>query len=224
MAITQPDAQHQARLGANFMLKITIPHSINVLIPTALIKENLVTIFHPYTTTVSYRTNLVPKSVVYVKNYFYSCAKDDKTLLKHVRLEEMLSKLPSHSIILMPNHLTITSFSSRKSHLAITSLFSSTLSDIFVITELATHPQPTKFSEYSSISATISFPHVILYIRSSLLPFVTVISLSDNLIHITLKFLHTAVHIFGIYEPAQQLPQVFTLLPFYSHLYPHIHF
>jgi hypothetical protein len=48
MAITQPDAQHQTRLGANFVLKITIPHSINVLIPTALIKqENPVTIFHP---------------------------------------------------------------------------------------------------------------------------------------------------------------------------------
>jgi hypothetical protein len=35
MAITQPDAQHQIRLGANFVLKITISHRINVLIPTA---------------------------------------------------------------------------------------------------------------------------------------------------------------------------------------------
>jgi hypothetical protein len=139
-------------------------------------------------------------------------------LLEHVRPEETLSQLPSHSIILMANHLTITSFNSRKSHLAITSLFSSTLSDIFVITEPATHPQPTKLSGYSSISATILFPHVLLYIRLSLLPHVTVIPLSDNLIHITLKLLHTAVHIFGIYGPAQQLPQVFT------HLYPHIHF
>jgi hypothetical protein len=195
-------------------------HSINVLIPTALIKqENLVTIFHPYATTVNYRTNLVPQSVVYVKNNFYSCAKDDKMLLKHVRPEETLSQLPSHSIILMANHLTITSFNSRKSHLAITSLFSSTLSGIFVITEPATHPQPTKFSGYSSISAAISFPHVLLYIRSSLLPHVTVISLADNFIHITLKLLHTAVHIFGIYGPAQQLPQVFTHLP--SPLPPH---
>jgi hypothetical protein len=119
----------------------------------------------------------------------------------------------------MANCLSITSFNSRKSHLAITSLFSSTLSDIFIITEPATHPQPTKFSGYSSISATISFPHDLLYIRSSLLPHVTVISSSDNLIHITLKLLHTAVHIFGIYGPAQQLPQVFTHLP--SPLPPH---
>jgi hypothetical protein len=65
MAITQPDAQHQTRLGANFVLKITIPHSINVLIQAALIKqENLVTIFHPYATTVNYRTNLVPQCSV----------------------------------------------------------------------------------------------------------------------------------------------------------------
>jgi hypothetical protein len=121
--------------------------------------------------------------------------------------------LSSHLIILMANHLTITSFNLRKSHLAITSLFSSTLSDIFVITEPATHPQPTKFSGYSSILATILFPHVLLYIRSSLLPHVTVISLLDNLIHITLKLLHTAVHTFRTYGQAQQLPQVVTHLP-----------
>jgi hypothetical protein len=84
MAITQPDAQHQTRLGANFVQKITIPHSINVLIPTTLIKqENLVTIFHPYATTVNCRTNLVHQSLVCVKNNFYSCAKDDKMVLKH---------------------------------------------------------------------------------------------------------------------------------------------
>jgi hypothetical protein len=214
MAITQPDAQHQTRLGVKFVLKITIPHSINVSIPTALIKqENPVTMSHPYATTVNYRMNMVPQSVMCVKNNFYLCAKDDKMLLRHVRPEETLSQLPSHSIILMANQLTITLFNSRKSHLAITSLFSSTLLDIFVITEPATHPQPTKISGYSSISANILSPHALLYIRSSLLPHVTVISLSDNLIHITLKLLHTTVHIFGIYRPAQQLPQVFTLLP-----------
>jgi hypothetical protein len=119
----------------------------------------------------------------------------------------------------MANHLTITSFNLCKSHLAITSLFSSTLSDIFVITKPATHPQPTKFSGYSSISATISFPRILLYICSSLLLHVTVISLSDNLIHITLKPLPTAVHIFGIYRQAQQLSQLFTHLP--SPLPPH---
>jgi hypothetical protein len=125
---------------------------------------------------------------------------------------------PPHSIILMANHLTITSFNSRKLRLAITS-FSSTLLDIFVITEPATHPQPTKISGYSSISASILFSHVLLYIHSSLLPHITVISLSDNLIHITLKLLHTAVHIFGIYGPAQQLPYALTHLP--SPLPPH---
>jgi hypothetical protein len=45
------------------------------------------------------------------------------------------------------------------------------------------------------------------------------LSLSDSLIHITLKLLHTVVHIFGIYRQAQQLPQVFTHLP--SPLPPH---
>jgi hypothetical protein len=202
------------------VLKITIPHSKNVSIPTALIKqESRVTISHSYAITVIYHTNLVPQSVMCVKNNFYSCAKDDKMLLKHVRSEEMLSQLPSHSIILMTNQLTITSFNSRKSHLAITSLFSSTLLDIFAITEPTTHSQPTRFSGYSSISANILSPSILLYSRSSLLPHVTVISLPDNLIHITLKFLHAGVHIFGIYGPAQQLPQVFTLLP--SPLPPH---
>jgi hypothetical protein len=82
------------------------------------------------------------------------------------------------------------------------------------------HPPPTNkifriliYFSYYFISSC--FP---LYSLIST-PHVTVISLSDNLIHITIKLLHTAVHIFGIYGPAQQPPQVFTHLP--SPLPPH---
>jgi hypothetical protein len=92
MLVVWPPHSQMPNTRPNFVLKITIPHSINVLIPTALIKqENPVTIFHPYATTVNYRTNLVPQSIMCVKSKFYSCAKDDKMLLKHVRPEETLS-------------------------------------------------------------------------------------------------------------------------------------